>query len=38
MKYHETKHPIQCLLTSHTQMEANGTVGSAAGGQVWLTV
>lgn len=38
MKYHETKHATQCLITSYTQMDANGTVGSAAGGQLWLTV
>lgn len=38
MKYHETKHATQCMLTSYPQMDVNGNVGSAAGGQLWLTV
>lgn len=38
MKYRETKHATQCMLTSYPQMDVNGNVGSAAGGQLWLTV
>jgi hypothetical protein len=32
MKYHETKHATQGMLTSSTQMHVNGNTGSAAGG------